>query len=109
MHSVVLYATVLFVAAAVAIVAKSDTSRLCYGVSLNTINICGGAKPTRRSNQLGFRAMMRAFWLSLIDPGNEEALLQSKPGRSSTKNESKKSSSGGWLSGMGKRSIKSRR
>lgn len=36
----------------------------------------------KRGTKKGFTAMLRAFWLSLIDPGNEEGLLQSKNAKS---------------------------
>lgn len=55
------------------------------------LTLHGGARPnrSRRSKHLGFRSMVKSFWLSLIDPGNEDALVQSTSQRSPSEKSSR--------------------
>lgn len=84
----------------------------CNIVDSRYLSLSGGARSAatraRKSNNLGFRSMVKAFWLSLIDPGNEEALLQSKSSSAKDKKETRKGNTG-WFSSKGKSKSKGRR
>lgn len=54
------------------------SANVAYGTPFEVVlGIRGGAKPKK----LGLRDVLSAFWLSLVDPGNEDALKDSLAGK----------------------------